>query len=184
MIVEKIKIRLSQTIKALLVATIITSCMHLGVSNASDIQKDRELMSAQKVLIDLFNYLSAKQYDMAAPLLVPSELCRKYKYGATFDWKFMAGFSPREERNDKAKVLKNYCNNVGTCLKTSVLHYDEIGIGKYVFEVRFYNSDGTVFALGACCGEVSDGPPATEFNFCVEKINGEFKVRSAPVYVP
>ena len=97
----------------------------------------------------------------------------------------MKSFSPREEQENKVKVLQNFCEHIGTCLKASVLNYDKIGDGKYIFGARFYKSDGSVFALGPCCtNEVSDESPTTEFNFCVEKINGAFKVINGPVYVP
>lgn len=101
------------------------------------------------------------------------------------DWQVIDTFSPPEERDNKAKVLENYCKAVGTCLKANVLEIKKEKSGEYNLVVQFEREDGSIFVLGPCCGETEETmPPQDKFDFKVKKIDGVFKVLTPPVYVP
>lgn len=172
--------------KIVFVSVMIVLAIFADNSSAtSSPPQNMDLSSAQKVLENFLKYLNLKQFELAVPLFMPSDACNEYVNIITQRWDEMIAYAPHNERENKAKVLKYYCEAVGTCLKAEVVNYDNPVEGKYIFGVKFYKDDGSIFALGPCCAVVvPDEPPTTEFNFCVEKVKGTFKVRTAPVYVP
>lgn len=136
-----------------------------------------EIQLAGKTLNQFFSYLHDKKFDKALELFEPSDEER--------GWESMESFSPTEERNDKVKMLKNYCEVVGTCFKSKVLEVKKINDAEYELTAQFIEDNGSVFVLGPCCGATEEEMPAQkEFKYKVKKINGDFKVTNAPVYRP
>lgn len=167
---------------SLLAFLIITAFMSCALAHAAHQLVDNEAVAAKKTLVDFFFYLQAKQFDKAILLFEPSEATDCDSNPDS--WEGLESFSLPEERGVKAKVLENYCRSVRTCLKASVIGIKELRIGKYELRVSLLKDDGTLFSLGACCGVEDADPPKTSFAFCVEKVNGIYKVRTAPVFAP
>jgi len=147
------------------------------VRELSDMKiSDNALREAGKTLISFFNYLHDEQYDKAVPLFEP---------GGNGSWEGLASFSLAEDRNDKGKVLANYCRAVGTCVRAKIVNVKKVDVNKYRFRMQFLKDDGNIFELGACCGESEeDMTPQREFVYFVDRIEGLYKVRTPPVYVP
>jgi hypothetical protein len=161
---------------------LITSSMLFSHSYALERSEDGEIVKAKETLINFFSFLHAKHFREAVSLFAPAPSAECGSPLGSWDW--LEAFSPHEDRGDKSKVLEHYCNGAGTCLNASVLNIEKIGNSKYRLRVRFFRDDGSIFSLGACCGEQTDRPPSTSFVFCVEEIDGIYKVRTVPVYVP
>ena len=137
-----------------------------------------ELMRAEETLVSFFAYLSNQDFEKALSLFELSD-------DPANSWEGLEIFSLPEDRNDKTKVLKNYCQATGTCLKARVIETKKEYNDTYNLVVQFQNADDSVFVLGPCCGATEEEmPPQDKFNFKVKKINNVFKVATAPIYVP
>ncbi|OGF20638.1 hypothetical protein A2Y83_03750 [Candidatus Falkowbacteria bacterium RBG_13_39_14] len=81
-------------------------------------------------------------------------------------------------------MLKNYASlKKEATLKANVLEVKKYSEGKYILTVQFLNSDGSTLAEGPCCG-VTDGGSTDKFEYKVKKIDGVFKVITAPWHIP
>ncbi|GEM_PF-1879823 len=134
--------------------------------------------AAQAVLETFFDYASSGQYAEAAKLLEPlpegGEVAQS--------WNDMPGLGTDNPPTDHGEILEIYCDTFETCLAVEVLSATEETTDLYQFEVQFLNADGSVYEMGPCCGEV--GPPTTKFIYYVKKIDGDWKVITAPPYHP
>ncbi|MDD5749442.1 MAG: hypothetical protein PHO91_01485 [Patescibacteria group bacterium] len=136
-----------------------------------------EAVKAEQTLISFFTYLNDQDFDKALTLF---ELD-----GSTSSWENLEIFSLPEDRNDKAKILKRYCEATGTCLRAKVIDIKKENNGTYNLLVQFQKADGSTFVLGPCCGATEEEMPSqNKFNFEVKKIDNTFKVTTAPIYVP
>jgi hypothetical protein len=148
--------------------------------NIVPVLKDESEM-AKNTLVAFFDYLSKNEFEKALGLFSPDD---NTDIGG-FSWEGLADFSLPAERNNKAKVLENYCKATGTCLKAKVLEVKKGTGDNYDLVVQFLNADGSVFVKGPCCGATEETMPSTsKFDFKVKKINNAFKVLTNPVYIP
>ena len=142
------------------------------ISSAED-----ESTKAEEVLVSFFTYLNNQDFEKALTLFELDD--------PTNSWEGLESFSLPEDRKNKAKVLKNYCEATGTCLKAKVIEIKKENNNSYKLVVQFQNNDGNTFVLGPCCGATEEEMPSqNKFDFTVKKINNVFKVTTAPVYRP
>ena len=145
--------------------------------SAKTISKQDESTNAEEALVSFFTYLSNQDYKKALTLFELDDPANS--------WEGFASFSLEEDRSDKAKVLKNYCEATGTCLKAKVIETQKGTNDTYDLVVQFLNTDSSIFILGPCCGATKEEMPSQDkFNFKVKKINNIFKVTTAPIYRP
>lgn len=147
---------------------------------------------AEKTLLDFFTYLKNKEYDKAVDLLdipektkeCPSDANIEFDGGCGYGWEGLERFSPQEERNNKAKVLENYARlTKEATLQASITGVEKYSEGKYILTVQFLNSDGSILVEGPCCGATEEQMPSSDkFEYKVKKIDGIFKVITAPLY--
>lgn len=174
------------------------------VDSSQDVKETAESADAEKTLLDFFTYLKNKEYDKAVDLLdipektkeCPSDANIEFDGGCGYGWEGLERFSPQEERNNKAKVLENYENYANASkeatLKANITGVEKYSEGKYILTVQFFESDGSIVAEGQCCGlaNPSSGetkeqmPLQDKFEYKVKKIDGIFKVITAPLYRP
>lgn len=128
---------------------------------------------AKNTLITFFDYLSQNEFEKAISLTDLNNL--------SF-WDTVKIYD--RDFNDKVKMLEAYCEATQTCLKAKVLKVQQITNSEYILTTQFTNKDGSVYAPGPCCGIEEETPPKSEFDFTVKKINGAFKVITAPLYRP
>lgn len=137
-------------------------------------------VQAEEVLTTFFRFLNEGNYNEAVKYFEVG--------GPDLDngWEDFSIFSPPEDRGDKAKMLANYCRAVTTCdLRLVIKDLEEIVSGEFEFTVNFLDSEGEVFVLGPCCGATEEEmPPTKTFKFLVKEVDGEFKVKTPPVYIP
>jgi hypothetical protein len=114
-----------------------------------------ESESAKNTLIAFFDYLSKNEFEAAANL-----------------FSLDPQFTPLEEfatGNNQAEVLKNYCQAVGTCLKTNVLSVKKATNDEYHLVVEFVNKDDSIYVFGPCCGATEEEMPSkNKFDFTVK----------------
>ena len=133
---------------------------------------------AQQTLEDFFTYAGQKNYQAAAELLEPMPEGGE----VATSWQNMPGLGTDNQLTDHGAILKVYCETFETCLPVKVLRSSQQPNAMYQFEVSFLNPDGSVYELGPCCG--AEGPATTEFIYYVKKIDGQWKVITAPLYHP
>ncbi|MFH1030271.1 MAG: hypothetical protein V1770_03370, partial [bacterium] len=151
-----------------------------------------ESAEAEKVLLEFFGYLKNKEYDKAVGLLeIPENAIQECSMDEDgFDgcpnetWNGLKTFSPQEDENSKAKVLENYASLKKEAeLRANVLEIKKYSEGKYILTVQFLNSDGSILVEGPCCGNTEEGS-TDKFEYKVKKIDGVFKVITAPLHIP
>jgi len=98
--------------------------------------------------------------------------------------------NPGIDPDDRVAFLRHACEVNGfQCLRlydviSSNLGRPENDARLVFFTVRLMNPDGSLFALGSCCGSEAE-PPQTRFGFTVRQMeDGTFKVLHLPPYVP
>jgi hypothetical protein len=154
--------------------------------DSGDLQLDETptdpLTIATGVLNDFLNALNwgdsdSSQYGRAAGL-----------YGGSYDT--LVEMNPGVDPDDHATLFRNACRENGfQCLRIrEVLSVETVpaagGEDEFKITVHLMNPDGSVFALGPCCGEETGGPQ-TEFLFTVRQDeSGELKVLDLPPYMP
>lgn len=132
---------------------------------------------AAEALILFFDYLSQNEFEKALTLLSLE--------GPEDTWQWLANFSLPEDRDDQAKILENYCQATGTCLKAKVLSTQINENNEYDLVVQFINQDQSTFVFGPCCGESEETMPSKDkFDFKVKKINNKYMVLTPPLYRP
>jgi len=72
------------------------------------------------------------------------------------------------------------------CLTVRSATFTEVNdVGEFVFIVEFNAPDGSLFKLGACCGEEPSTQLQSQFEYRVaEGEDGHFRVLDVPIYVP
>lgn len=165
-----------------------------GVKSSQGVKETAESAGAEEALVDFFDYLKHKEYNIAVTLLdIPEKAIQECPLDANeFDgcipdsWEGLESFSPREERNNKAKVLENYAGlTKEATLKANVVEVKKYSEGKYILTVQFLNSDGSILVEGPCCGATEEQMPSSnKFEYKVKKIDGIFKVITAPLFRP
>jgi len=144
--------------------------------NIEPVSKDESEM-AKTALVTFFDYLSKNEFEKALSLFSLDD--------PTNSWEGLESFSLPEERNNKAKVLENYCKATGTCLKAKVLEVKKATDDEYNLVVQFLNKDSSIYVFGPCCGATEETMPSKDkFDYKVKKINNTFKVLTAPLYRP
>lgn len=142
---------------------------------------DNDAEKAEKTLITFFTYLHEGEFSKAVLLFEPWE---EGVGESKSSWEGLASFSPAEDRNDKSKVLANYCK-MGTCLRAEVISIERIAEGKYKLRVQFFKDNGSVYVYTPCCGATEEEMPLRAvFDYFVHKINGVYKVRTPPLFRP
>lgn len=129
---------------------------------------------AQQALIDFFSSLEQGYYPAAAML-----------YGGSYE--ILVTNNPELDPDNLAGLWENACTVNGfQCINIRAITFNELTLkGEYIFTVEFENSDGSLFELGACCGETPTTPPQFQFEYrVVESGDGVFLVLDLPVYVP
>jgi len=170
--------------KAIIINASILVLLALSSFNvyASQQCSDRDKKQAKETLINFFTYLHSGHFKEAVALFEP------WKNGEgeqRSSWEGLSSFSLPEDRNDKAKVLSNYCKAVGTCLKVDVINIEKIAKGKYKMRVQFFKDNGSVYIFTPCCGASEEAMPLRAvFTYYVDKINGVYLVRTPPLYRP
>lgn len=130
---------------------------------------------AHTTLLQFFDDLHAGHYEEAVSL---------------FDggYQLLVDQNPEIDPVDHAALMKNACIYNGyQCLKIKLAGIErKPSPDEYVFGVQFQNEDGSVFALGPCCGaSETEQPPVSFFEIRVLKnAEGEFRVLDMPPYMP
>lgn len=132
--------------------------------------------TATSVLVSFLEALKQGDYERAAEM-----------YGGPYDT--LKEMNPGQD--EPAILLRNACQSNGfQCMPVrEVLSAEAIRGGRQGNEVHItvalMNPDGSVFALGPCCGEDATGETQTEFAFTVKQMEGGgFKVLELPPYMP
>ena len=129
---------------------------------------------AQQALTDFFSSLGKGDYASAAML-----------YGGSYE--ILVANNPALNPDNHAGLWENACTINGfQCITVRTAAFNELTTnGEYIFAVEFENSDGSLFELGACCGETPATPPQFQFEYrVVESGDGSFQVLDLPIYVP
>jgi hypothetical protein len=137
------------------------------------VSHEKDLESARNALVTFFEDLRDKKYTAAAEKISPS----------TYD--FLAGLN--SDITQAEDLLKFGCEE-SELLHCSVIKEiateEALSSTEFLFNVVFTNPDGSLFALGPCCGE-EEGESQTHFDYHVTKIGADqFLILEAPVYHP
>lgn len=136
---------------------------------------EKETEQPRQTLVAYFDALRQSDYDTVINL-----------YGGSYEG--MSDQNPSLDPNDHLALWKNTCEiNGNQCmLLVRAMKFKKESRDIYSFVVEFNTPDGTLFALGPCCGgSATDFPPVTQFEYRVKKLkDGKFVVLDLPVYVP
>ncbi len=130
---------------------------------------NNELQDSQEVLENFFSYLANGQYEEASVL---------------YSWEKNSDLGNNLQAwpgATNAETLKNYCEELGTCLEVKVLTGVKTENNTYRFIVQFIEDNGEIFRRPFYPGAAE---MTADFSFGVEKINGQFKVVDPPLYFP
>ena len=153
---------------------IFSGCGKTAINQSTN--KSNDFNIAKNTLLAFFDFLKDEKFDKAVELFEPTGLD---------SWEWLENFSPSEEKNNKALVLKNYCRSTGTCLEANILKVEQNNENEFILSVEFLHDDGELFVLGPCCGATEEEmPPISKFDFRIYKNDDLFKVSTPPVYVP
>lgn len=137
--------------------------------------ESNESREAENTLIRFFTFLSEEQFEEASALYSSDES----------DWEELIIYTTEGEKNDKAKILENYCSATQTCLRAEVLKITTESEGEYSLLVQFRNTDESVFVADPCCGATAEEMPSqSRFEYTVQKVGSRFEVATPPVYRP
>jgi len=109
------------------------------IDKQTDQTEEENELQAQETLVSFFRYLSNQDFENALPLFESDE--------SNDFWERFKDFTPPEDRNDKAKILQNYCQATNTCLKANVIQTQKEDNDTYNLIVQFQNIDGSIFVL-------------------------------------
>lgn len=169
--VSKNALRLSMiSVLLLFIVSCVPQQSHsVAAENLSDEER------ALHTLMDFLRNLHNGKYDEAARL-----------YNGSY--RTMIDHNPNMDPNDHTALLRNACTLNGMqCLRGKIIGLEEkVSDVKYIFMVEFLKDDGTLFALGPCCGGGQTSvPPQSVFLFTVIKVyQNRFTVMDMPPYVP
>ena len=127
------------------------------------------------ILIRFFQHLAAGNYAEAVNL-----------YGGSYDT--LADMNPTISAQDHVRLFEQACkfngHQCGLTVK-DVIEEQQISPTEFHYKITFANPDGSLFALGPCCGaSPTDEPPVSEFDYTVRKTAAGYAVQQLPVYVP
>ena len=132
---------------------------------------------ARQTLVTFFDLLSNGNYVEASEL-----------YGGSYEE--LIDMNPGIDPDDHASLLESACTVNGyQCLPVKdIVQEVPDWPDSITFTVTFVNPDGSLFELGACCGEAAtDAPLQTSFDFPVMRVTqaeDAFLVQRLPVYTP
>jgi hypothetical protein len=129
---------------------------------------------AGKALIGFFALLNQEDYLAATAY-----------YGG--DYETLIGMNPDVDPSDYVQLWSNACRNNGfACLRVSKATFIEHKDAYFYYGVEFMQSDGSLFSLGACCGEdqASVDPQTTFIYRVLEAGEGGYLIMDLPVYIP
>ena len=129
---------------------------------------------AHQVLQDYFEHLAQGEYDAAAA-----------QYAGSYET--LVSFNPDLDPDDYVALWQSGCQLNGLkCLTIRSATFTKVNeAGEFVYIVEFNAPDGSLFVLGACCGEEPVTPSQSQFEYrVVESEDGEYRVLDIPVYVP
>jgi hypothetical protein len=130
--------------------------------------------TARWALLSFFTFLHGGQYGEAAAL-----------YGGSYEDLPAARDDLPPTSADKALVWESECALLQCLLVSRVVEETQVSTDEFLFVVEFVNEDGSLFVLGPCCGATAaEMPPVWQWLYTVKKMDGQFKVMDAPVYVP
>lgn len=134
-----------------------------------------DLETARATLTQYFSALKSANYPEVMNL-----------YGGSYET--LQTWNPDVDAQNRVELWKRGCTQNGLRCDLSldkILQAEAIGTDTYLIEVSFKSSDGSLFQLGPCCGgDATQQPPKSEFDYTVQKVNGQFRVMELPVYVP
>ena len=129
---------------------------------------------AHQVLQDYFEHLAQGEYDAAAA-----------QYAGSYET--LVSFNPDLDPDDYVALWQSGCQLNGLkCLTIRSATFTKVNeAGEFVYIVEFNAPDGSLFVLGACCGEEPVTPSQSQFEYrVVESEDGQYRVLDIPVYVP
>ena len=129
---------------------------------------------AHQVLQDFFEHLAQGEYDAAAA-----------QYAGSYET--LVSFNPDLDPDDYVALWQSGCQLNGLkCLTIRSATFTKVNeAGEFVYIVDFNAPDGSLFVLGACCGEEPVTPSQSQFEYrVVESEDGQYRVLDIPVYVP
>jgi len=129
---------------------------------------------AHQALQVFFERLAQGEYEAAAA-----------QYAGSYET--LVSFNPDLDPNDHTALWQSGCQVNGLqCLTVRTATFKEVNeAGGYIFTVEFNAQDGSLFELGACCGEEPTTQPQSQFEYrVVEGGDGQFLVLDLPVYMP
>jgi hypothetical protein len=133
-----------------------------------------DLVIARQTLIRFFTFLHDGLYGEAAAL-----------YGGSYEDLPVVRDDLPPTSEDKALVWESECELLQCLLISRVVEETQVSPDEYRFVVEFMNEDGTLFVLGPCCGATeAEMPPVWQWLYSVKRVDGQFKVMEAPVFVP
>ena len=151
-------------ITSILVVLLLSSCA------TSTGKKDQ----AQQALRDFFEHLAQGEYEAAAA-----------QYAGSYET--LVSFNPDLDPDDHVALWQSGCQFNGLqCLTVRTATFTTLAdSGEYIFTVEFNAHDGSLFVLGACCGEEPVTPSQSQFEYrVVEGEDGQYLVLDMPVYIP
>lgn len=129
---------------------------------------------AHQALRDFFEHLAQGEYEAAAA-----------QYAGSYET--LVSFNPDLDPDDHFALWQSGCQiNSLQCLTVRRATFNVMAdSGEYIFTVEFNAHDGSLFILGACCGEEPVTPSQSQFEYrVVEGEDGQYRVLDMPVYVP
>ena len=130
---------------------------------------------ARQTLINYFSALSLGDF---------SEAVRLYGGG----YQTLRDNNPDLPADDFARLFEAGCTKNGFVCNLSI--QSEVGVApispdSFRFSLELQNPDGSLFILGPCCGESeAEFIHTSQFDFIIQKVDGQFFVVTLPVYIP
>ena len=157
-------------ISRFILITSILAVLLLNSCATSTAKKDQ----AHQALQGFFEHLAQGDYQEAAA-----------QYAGSYET--LVSFNPDLDQDDYVTLWQHGCQNNGLqCLTIRRATFNGMAdSGEYIFTVEFNAHDGSLFVLGACCGEEPVTPSQSQFEYrVVEGEDGQYRVLDLPVYVP
>ena len=129
---------------------------------------------AHQALQDFFEHLAQGEYEAA-----------EAQYAGSYET--LVSFNPDLDPDDHVALWQSGCQLNGLkCLTIRSATFTKVNeAGEFVYIVDFNAPDGSLFVLGACCGEEPVTPSQSQFEYrVVESEDGQYRVLDNPVYVP
>ena len=156
--------------KDFILITIILAILLVGSCATNSEKQDQAL----QVLQGFFEKLAQNEYDMAVA-----------QYAGSYE--ILVSFNPDLDPDDYVALWQSGCQLNGLkCLTIRSATFTRVNeAGEFVFIVEFNAPVGSLFVLGACCGEEPVTPSQSQFEYRVmESEDGQYRVLDIPVYVP